>query len=167
MQSSFGLGIVFLYTHAIPPVTFVNNYGFLASLCKAVYVSSVMREIQIQNQITRKCEGVFRMRQCAIFLLVFSAVSLSLTAAEKKQKLKIVFLMGQSNMVGYSHPRTAWYLTQPMYVPPAKTAEVKSRFYDPRYFYWQGLNFAEGSTPGRGQDRLHAGLQRQRQSVDR
>ena len=43
-------------------------------------------------------------------------------------KLKIVFLMGQSNMVGYSHPLTAWYLTQPMYIPPRETALAKSRY---------------------------------------
>ena len=78
-------------------------------------------------------------------LLVTSA---SLTAGEKtenKKKLKIVFLMGQSNMVGYSHPRTAWYLTQPMYVPPPKMALAKSRYYDGCYFYWQGVSFAYGS----------------------
>ena len=62
-----------------------------------------------------------------------------------KGKLKIVFLMGQSNMVGYSHPRTAWYLTQPMYLPPPKTATAKTRYYNGGYFYWQGVRFAYGS----------------------
>ncbi len=76
------------------------------------------------------------------------AVNFPLTATEKSDsqgKLKIVFLMGQSNMVGYSHPRTAWYLTQPMYVPPPQNAEVKSRYFHEDYFYWQGLDFASGS----------------------
>ncbi|MEM7391833.1 MAG: sialate O-acetylesterase, partial [Verrucomicrobiota bacterium] len=41
---------------------------------------------------------------------------------------------------------TAWYLTQPMYVPPPATAEVKSRYYNGDYFYWQGLDFAVGSS---------------------
>jgi hypothetical protein len=66
-------------------------------------------------------------------------------APADKKKLKIVFLMGQSNMVGYSHPRTAWYLTQPMYAPPPKMALAKSRYYDAGYFYWQGVSFAYGS----------------------
>ena len=66
-------------------------------------------------------------------------------APADKKKLKIVFLMGQSNMVGYSHPLTAWYLTQPMYVPPPKMALAKSRYYDEGYFYWQGVSFAYGS----------------------
>ncbi len=70
-----------------------------------------------------------------------------LTAEESdKKKLKIVFLMGQSNMVGYSMPKTAWYLTQPMYVPPAETATTKGDAYGDT-FYWQGLNFGEGDSP--------------------
>ena len=80
--------------------------------------------------------------------LALLVLNISLAAGDEagdKRKLKIVFLMGQSNMVGYSHPRTAWYLTQPMYVPPAKTAEVKSRYYKEDMFYWQGLDFASGS----------------------
>jgi len=75
---------------------------------------------------------------------VHTAEAASRTPANKK-KLKIVFLMGQSNMVGYSNPRTAWYLTQPMYVPPPKMALAKSRYYDAGYFYWQGVSFAYGS----------------------
>ena len=66
-------------------------------------------------------------------------------AQASKKKLKVVFLLGQSNMVGYSHPLTAWYLTQPMYVPPPKTALARSRYYDGGYFYWQGVRFAYGS----------------------
>lgn len=62
------------------------------------------------------------------------------------KKLKIVFLMGQSNMVGYAHPRTAWYLTQPIYVPPVKTAEVKSEAFNSSQFYWSGLGFARGNS---------------------
>jgi hypothetical protein len=67
-------------------------------------------------------------------------------AREDSKKLKIVFLMGQSNMVGYSHPKTAWYLTQPMYVPPPKTATAKSRYYNGGYFYWSGVGFARGDS---------------------
>lgn len=71
-----------------------------------------------------------------------------LTSAEEasKKKLKVVFLMGQSNMVGYAHPRTAWYLTQPIYAPPAKTATVKSEGYNSGQFYWSGLGFARGDS---------------------
>jgi len=74
------------------------------------------------------------------------AAGASPKAAANKQKLKIVFLMGQSNMVGYSHPLTAWYLTQPMYVPPPEVATAKSRYYNPEYFYWKGLDFASGNS---------------------
>lgn len=80
--------------------------------------------------------------------LVLLVAGTSLMAAEKaenKKKLKIVFLMGQSNMVGYSQPQTAWYLTQPVYVPPPKTATVKGENFDWGEFYWSGLRFATGS----------------------
>ncbi len=62
------------------------------------------------------------------------------TAPANSRKLKIVVLMGQSNMVGYAHPRTAWYLTQPVYAPPPKTATVKGQF------YWSGVGFARGDS---------------------
>lgn len=77
-------------------------------------------------------------------LLTCAALSANEKPTEKK-KLKIVFLMGQSNMVGYSHPRTAWYLTQPMYVPPQKMATAKTRYFNESYFYWQGLSYGYGS----------------------
>lgn len=69
-----------------------------------------------------------------------------LSAEGNPKKLKIVFLMGQSNMVGYSTPRTAWYLTQPMYVPPVATATARGKYYD-ESFYWQGLEFGSGDSP--------------------
>ncbi|MDX1565339.1 MAG: hypothetical protein R3236_08045, partial [Phycisphaeraceae bacterium] len=81
--------------------------------------------------------------------LALQLAGTTLPAAQKdgkKQKLKIVFLMGQSNMVGHAHPRTAWYLTQPVYAPPAKTATVKSSGYNHRQFYWNGLTFARGDS---------------------
>ena len=71
----------------------------------------------------------------------------SITAAEKagnSKKLKIVFMMGQSNMVGYSRPGTAWYLTQPAYVPPHKMGEKISRFFNWDH-YWSGVRYALGS----------------------
>lgn len=84
----------------------------------------------------------------AVGVVVFSmGISLYAEESEKKKKLKIVFLMGQSNMVGYSTPKTAWYLTQPMYVPPAETATARGKYYDDS-FYWQGLDFAEGDSEG-------------------
>jgi hypothetical protein len=80
---------------------------------------------------------------CVAFL---SATSLSANdKATEKKKLKIVFLMGQSNMVGYSHPKTAWYLTQPMYTPPPKMATAKTRHFNENYFYWQGVSYGYGS----------------------
>lgn len=62
-----------------------------------------------------------------------------------KKKLKVVLLMGQSNMVGYSQPRTAWYLTQPVYVPPKETATIHGQDFNWGEFYWGGLRFATGS----------------------
>jgi len=66
-------------------------------------------------------------------------------AKASKKKLKIVFLLGQSNMVGYSEPRTAWYLTQPMYIPPRESALAKSRYFNEGYFFWQGIKYGYGS----------------------
>ncbi|MDT8390346.1 MAG: sialate O-acetylesterase [Lentisphaeria bacterium] len=78
-------------------------------------------------------------------LLMASTSLMADDKTEGKQKLKIVLLMGQSNMVGYAHPSTAWYLTQPMYVPPAKTATVHGRYFNWDEFYWSGVRFATGS----------------------
>ena len=89
-------------------------------------------------------------RSCLLFAcLAFYAASTSLMADEgtvNKKKLKIVFLMGQSNMVGYSHPRTAWYLTQPVYVPPPKVATPEGGTYEQGGFYWSGVDFAQGDS---------------------
>ncbi len=82
---------------------------------------------------------------CLALLLMSVPLPAGEQAADKK-KLKIVFLMGQSNMVGYAHPRTAWYLTQPVYAPPPKTATVKSEGYNPSQFYWSGVGFARGNS---------------------
>jgi len=79
-------------------------------------------------------------------LFVTNASLMAGEKAENNKKLKVVFLMGQSNMVGYAHPCTAWYLTQPIYVPPPKTATVKSKLYNPGQFYWQGVSFARGNS---------------------
>lgn len=91
-----------------------------------------------QNQLCKAFSRIY------LPLLLFGT-SLGAEEAQKK-KLKIVFLMGQSNMVGYAHPSTAWYLTQPLYVPPAKTAAVKSEGYNSGQFYWSGLSFARGDS---------------------
>ena len=94
----------------------------------------------------RTCPQRSLLLLACLALLVTNA---SLAAGEKtgsKKKLKVVVLMGQSNMVGYAHPRTAWYLTQPIYAPPSKTATVKSRLYSPSQFYWQGVSFARGDS---------------------
>ena len=86
-------------------------------------------------------------RVLLVFLPLFLA-SCSLQSEKRTQnkKLKIVVLMGQSNMVDYANPRTAWYLTQPLYVPPPKTATVKSKEFNQSQFYWQGINFAKGNS---------------------
>jgi len=61
----------------------------------------------------------------------------------KKEKLQIVFLFGQSNMVGVADARTAWYLTQPQYVPPRDISIKKTRFFD-WSLYWGGLRTFKG-----------------------
>jgi len=86
-----------------------------------------------------------RLLLVSLSFLVMGSCRTAGEQAAVKGKLKIVFLLGQSNMVGYSAPGTAWYLTQPMYVPPPKTATARSRYYDGGYFYWQGVSYAYGS----------------------
>jgi hypothetical protein len=61
----------------------------------------------------------------------------------KKEKLQIVICLGQSNMVGVANVKTAWYLTQPQYVPPREACLTKSRFFDWN-FYWSGVRYYEG-----------------------
>jgi hypothetical protein len=77
-------------------------------------------------------------------LLMASASLMAADKAEQKKKLKIVFMMGQSNMVGYSRPGTAWYLTQPAYVPPSEMGEKISRYFNWDH-YWSGVRYAVGS----------------------
>jgi len=88
------------------------------------------------------------LRKATMFMcLAIVMAGVSVMAADKapeKKKLKIVFLMGQSNMVGYAAPRTAWYLTQPAYQPPAKLGTEKPRFFNDNH-YWSGVRYALGS----------------------
>ena len=100
------------------------------------------------RQVVSKTKLRLAMLLTALTVLALSNVPTAEAASRaptNEKKLKIVFLMGQSNMVGYSNPMTAWYLTQPMYVPPPKMALAKSRYYDEGFFYWQGVSFAYGS----------------------
>ena len=77
------------------------------------------------------------------FVVFASLSSAGEKPAIKKTKLQIVFLFGQSNMVGLADARTAWYLTQPQYIPPREVAVMKSRFFDWN-FYWSGLRYYKG-----------------------
>jgi hypothetical protein len=61
----------------------------------------------------------------------------------KKEKLQIVLCLGQSNMVGLADVKTAWYLTQPQYVPPREACLTKSSYFDWN-FYWSGVRYYEG-----------------------
>lgn len=61
----------------------------------------------------------------------------------KKEKLQIVFCFGQSNMVGLAAVPTAWYMTQPPYVPPKDLTVKKTRYFDWN-FYWSGARYYEG-----------------------
>lgn len=70
-------------------------------------------------------------------------VSVSQGNPLKKEKLQIVFCFGQSNMVGLADVKTAWYLTQPQYIPPKDITTMKSRFFNWN-FYWSGVRYYEG-----------------------
>lgn len=71
----------------------------------------------------------------------------------KKEKLQIVFLMGQSNMVGLADMRTARYLTEAAYVPPKEIVAVKSETFDWSNLYWQGIRTYQG--PQKYKDQLN------------
>jgi len=62
----------------------------------------------------------------------------------KKEKLQIILCFGQSNMVGLSDVKTAWYLTQPQWVPPRDIMLQKSEIFDWNSLYWQGVGAFEG-----------------------
>jgi hypothetical protein len=61
----------------------------------------------------------------------------------KKEKLQIVFCFGQSNMVGLADVSTAWYMTQPTYIPPREATLLKPRFFNWN-FYWSGIRYYKG-----------------------
>ena len=65
------------------------------------------------------------------------------------QPLKIVFLMGQSNMVGMAKIDTAWYLTQPQYHPPREAMVKRSKTYDWTDLYWAGIQYFDGAKEDR------------------
>lgn len=78
----------------------------------------------------------------ALFLLP-AHPGVAAEAPLKKEKLQIVICLGQSNMVGVADVKTAWYLTQPQYVPPREPCLAKSRFFDWN-FYWSGVRYYQG-----------------------
>ena len=81
----------------------------------------------------------------AASLIGFAGSSLAAEKAPiKKEKLQIVFLFGQSNMVGLADARTAWYLTQPQYAPPREVVVKKSRHFTWKNFYWSGMRYYKG-----------------------
>lgn len=82
----------------------------------------------------------------------------------KKEKLQIVFCFGQSNMVGLADVRTAWYLTQPSYVPPRELILEKTEKFDWNNLYWQGVRNFDG--PQEMKDQLQALLDERRDSRD-
>lgn len=58
---------------------------------------------------------------CTILLLSgYSSIATDTRPGDEagKKKLKVVLLMGQSNMVGMCETQTPCYLRQPMFVPP-------------------------------------------------
>lgn len=85
-----------------------------------------------------------RLKLFIAFFIVLLTAGNSLAAESEKKPLKIVFMMGQSNMVGYAKPDTAWYVTQPAYVPPAELGTYKPRFFTWNH-YWSWVRYAYGS----------------------
>jgi len=73
-------------------------------------------------------------------LIVFSQLLAAEKPVIKKEKLQIVFLFGQSNMVGLADARTARYMTQLQYAPPREMAVKKSRYCDCALCDVGGLN---------------------------
>lgn len=81
-----------------------------------------------------------------------------------KDKLQIVFLFGQSNMVGLADVRTAWYLTQPQWNPPRDIALEKTEIFDWNSLYWKGVGAYQG--PPELKDELASLLDARRASRD-
>lgn len=83
------------------------------------------------------------------FLTLLFALGSPLHAEEaakpSDQPLKIVFLLGQSNMVGMAKVDTAWYLTQPQYQPPIEAMVKRSKTYDWTDLYWAGIQYFDGA----------------------
>lgn len=96
----------------------------------------------------------------ALLLLPSPAVSAE-QAPLKKEKLQIVFCLGQSNMVGLADVKTAWYLTQSQYVPPRDACLTKSRYFDWN-FYWSGARYYEGPRKAELNDLIEAREQSRR-----
>ena len=88
----------------------------------------------------------------SIFVLPFQGNAAD--SMVRKEKLQIVFLFGQSNMVGLADPMTAWYLTQPAWVPPCEVAMGKPEALDWKTLYWQGVQNFVG--PQELKDQLQA-----------
>ncbi|MBT8036725.1 MAG: hypothetical protein KJO21_04185 [Verrucomicrobiae bacterium] len=104
------------------------------------------------------------MKNLILPCLLAALVALSASAEQKikKEKLQIVFLLGQSNMVGLADARTAEYLTEPAYVPPKEIVTKKSENFDWQNLYWQGARTFKG--PQKYKDQLDALVQERRQS---
>ena len=87
-------------------------------------------------------------RSATVVALSLLAFTLPASAAEppplKKEKLQIVFLLGQSNMVGLADIGTSWYLTQPQYVPPKEELMKKTDVFEWNNFFWQGVRYYQG-----------------------
>jgi hypothetical protein len=82
-----------------------------------------------------------------IATLAILALGMAFAGAEeklKKEKLQIVFLLGQSNMVGLAEARTAWYLTQPQWIPPREAVLTKPEYFNWSWFYWMGVKYYDG-----------------------
>lgn len=86
---------------------------------------------------------LLRTLSAAALVTVSSTLFASAAEKTKKEKLQIVFCFGQSNMVGLAAVPTAWYMTQPQYVPPREATVVKSRYFDWN-FYWSGARYYQG-----------------------
>lgn len=72
----------------------------------------------------------------------------------KKEKLQIVFLFGQSNMVGLADIKTAQYALEPQYVPPKDFCLRRPEMMEWGTLFWDGLKTFKG--PQELKDQLNA-----------
>ena len=93
-----------------------------------------------------------------LLALITAAICIGTAHADeskiKKEKLQIVFLFGQSNMVGLADIKTAQYALEPQYAPPKEYCLRRSKIMEWGTLFWDGLRTFKG--PQKDKDQLEA-----------